>query len=395
MTTLAINIPGDYLPGYEKARAVNPELADRYIAHILIGDPLADAAIAELLRLEPPQSARLIRAGIERNTEALRDAPAPVLDFFESLDSPPAWADPDAFVPGIRMFHRNSAMILGAFVGGTLVEGFSTNIAKSFFITGRLRESGVRRLMQNNRHMLELFMPGGMERDGDGLKLSARVRLVHAQIRNLLSDSYEWDTAAWGTPLSAAHVGFAAAAFSARLVRHMRELGCKFTDEEKDSFIAVWRYAGHLMGVPETILFRGEEDALELFEVGRLLEPEPGAESTVMANALIQSAPLVIGITDTNDRRNLVKYVYKVSRALIGEDLADQLGYPDTSTIGVLTWFRLQKQYQETLGHMCRWQGRRHQFSQFSALLEASTYDEAGISYRLPDHLYAEESRPY
>lgn len=395
MTTLAINIPGDYLPGYEKARAVNPELADRYIAHTLIGDPLADAAIDELLRLDPPQIARLIRAGTERDTDGLRDAPAPVLDFFQSLDTLPPWVDLDAFIPGIRMFHRNSAMILGAFVGGTLVEGFSTNIAKSFFITGRLRESGVRRLMQNNRHMLELFMPRGMERDGDGLKLSVRVRLVHAQIRHLLSDSYEWDTAAWGTPLSSAHVGFAASAFSARLVRHMRQLGCKFSDEEKDSFMAVWRYAGHLMGVPDTILFHGEEDALELFELGRLLEPEPGFESVVMANALIQSAPLVIGITDTNDRRHLVRYVYKVSRALIGDDLADRLGYPDTSTLGVLTWFRLQKQYQETLGHMCRGQGQRHRFGKFAALLEASAYDEAGISYRLPDHLYAEESRPY
>ena len=41
------------------------------------------------------------------------------------------------------MFHRNSHLILGAFVGGTLVEGFATNIAKSFFITGRVRDQGV------------------------------------------------------------------------------------------------------------------------------------------------------------------------------------------------------------------------------------------------------------
>ena len=361
----------------------------------MVGDPEADSAIAELLRLEPQQIARFIRAGIERDTDVLRHAPTPVIDLFESLETPPPWVHPDAFVPGIRMFHRNSSMILGAFVGGTLVEGFSTNISKSFFITGRLRESGVRRLMQNNRHMLELFMPGGMERNGDGWKLSVRVRLVHAQIRHLLAGSDDWDTAAWGSPLSAAHLGFAAAAFSARLVRHMRRLGCRFSDEEKESFIAVWRYAGYLMGIPETILFRRENDALELFEIGRLLEPEPETESMVMANALIQSAPLVIGITDTTDRRNLVKYVYKVSRALIGDDLSNQLGYPDTSSLGVLLWFRLQKQYQETLGSLFKRQGQSHRFDQFAALLEASTYDDSGISYRLPDHLYAEESRPY
>ena len=395
MTALEINIPGDYLPGYAKARAIDPELADRYVAHTTVGDPYADAAIAELLQLRPPQIARYIHAGIERDLDTLGGAPAPVLEFFESLETPPAWVDQDAFVPGVQMFHRNSSEILGAFVGGTLVEGFSTNIAKSFFITGRLREAGVRRLMQNNRHMLELFMPHGMERNGDGWRLSVRVRLVHAQIRHLLANSDDWDIAAWGTPLSAAHLGFAVAAFSARLVRHMRRLGCRFSNEEKDSFIAVWRYSGYLMGIPETILYRGEKDALELFEIGRLIEPEPDVESVVMANALIQSAPLVIGITDSGDRRNLVGYVYKVSRALIGNDLADQLGYPNTSTLGVLPWFRLQKQYQETLGHLFKVRRQSHRFGQFAALLEASTYDDAGISYRLPDHLYAEESRPY
>ena len=389
-----MNIPIYYASGYEKAREVNPELADNYAAHLSIGDPAADAAIADLLSLEPPEIARLVEAGVDRDIEALRSAPPRVRDFFEMLETPPAWAHPDDFVPGVRMFHRNSALILGAFVGGTLVEGFSTNIAKPFFITGRLRESAVRRLRQNNRHMLELFIPGGLERDGDGWRLSVRVRLVHARIRNLLADSFEWDPA-WGTPLSAAHMGFAITAFSARLVHHMKRLGCRFNDEEKESFIAVWRYAGYLMGIPETILFRREQDALELFEMGRMMEPEPDFESVAMANALIQSAPLVIDITDSDDRRHLVGYVYKVSRALIGNELADKLRYPNTSTFGVLPWFRMRKRYEGVADKLSRGIGQGHRFSKFSGLLEASMYDDYGISYTLPNRLYSEESSQY
>ena len=389
-----MNIPIYYASGYEKAREVNPELAENYAAHLTIGDPAADAAIADLLLLEPPQVARLIQAGIDRDVGILRAGPPRVRDFFEILETLPDWAKPDDFVPGVRMFHRNSALILGAFVGGTLIEGFSTNIAKSFFITGRLRESAVRRLRQNNRHMLELFLPGGLERNGDGWRLSVRVRLVHARIRHLLAESDEWD-AAWGAPLSAAHMGFAITAFSVRLVNHMRRLGCRFNDEEKESFIAVWRYAGYLMGIPETILFRGERDALELFEMGRMVEPEPDFESVVMANALIQSAPLVIDITDPNARHNLAGYVYKVSRALIGNELADQLRYPDTSTFGVLPWFRMRKRYEGVLDKLSKRERQGHRFGKFSALLEASMYDEFGISYRLPNRLHAEESSRY
>ena len=199
---------------------------------------------------------RLIQAAMNQDDAGLRDAPQSLLAFFESCEKQPDWLDFSAFGPGIRMFHRNSKLVLGAMVGGTLVEGFSTNIAKSFFITGRIRDQGVRRLKQNNRHMVEIFIPGGLRRDGDGWKLSVRVRLVHAMVRRLLSESDEWDHESWGTPISSAHVGFAITAFSARLLKHLKSLGAKFNDEERESFMQVWRYSGYLMGIPEAILFR-------------------------------------------------------------------------------------------------------------------------------------------
>ena len=78
----------------------------------------------------------------------------------------PDWVDHQSFLPGCRLFHRHTRLVLAGMVGGTLVEGFTTNIAKSFFLTGRLRDKGQRRLKQNNRHMLEIFMPGGLDRKG-------------------------------------------------------------------------------------------------------------------------------------------------------------------------------------------------------------------------------------
>ena len=31
---------------------------------------------------------------------------------------------------------------------------------------------------------------------------------------------------------------------------HMESLGAKFSEEERESFLAVWRYSGYLMGIP-------------------------------------------------------------------------------------------------------------------------------------------------
>jgi hypothetical protein len=386
-------IPSDYVASYERGRAADPARARNYIVHTMIGDPLCDEMMVQLEEVPLRESDRFVRAAIEDPDDpALKDAPAAVHAFIEELETVPDWVDYGEFAGGVRAFHRDSAACLAAMLGGVLVEGFSTTIAKSFFITGRLRDQGVRRLRQNNRHMIELFVPGGMDRGGDGWKLSARVRLVHAQVRHLLRESEEWDKAAWGEPISAAHVGFSISAFSARLLKHMESLGSVFNDEERESFMAVWRYSGLLMGIPETILFKTEEEALRIFETGRLCEPPPSPEAVSMAHSLVNSAPLVIGIDDPGERRGLAKYVFSVSRALIGNDLADGLNYPPGSTLGVLEWFRIQAKYERILDRFVPRGMRNRNFSNFTSLLEASMFDAAGISYRMPDHVYAEES---
>jgi len=388
-----VRIPTDYAAGYAEARLVDAEMARNYIVHTRVGDPAADAFIERIHEMPTDRALPLVTAGMDRDEEALRRAPSFVREFFDPMDTPPDWVDQADFLPGVRMFHRNSPVVLASMLAGTLVEGFSTNIAKSFFITGRLRDQGVRRLKQNNRHMVEIFMPGGLEREGDGWKLSVRIRILHAQIRSLLANSDDWDEEAWGLPLSAAHLGFAIVAFSARLLKHMKNLGAVYTEQERAGFMAVWRYTGNLMGIPDSILYTDEEEALRVFEIGRLCEPEPDFESIAMANALINSGPLLVDMTDPKVRQNFASYVFRVSRALIGRTLSDQLNYPATPLVGVLPWFRMQRRYQRFAARYLKPLAKQNNnFTAFTSLLQVSVFDEAGISYRLPDHVYAEES---
>ena len=388
-------MPTCYAEGFRKASEIDPDIASNYLTHTTIGDPEADALIEELSTLDRSLSTQYINAAMDRREDELVGAPSIIRDFFAGASVVPDWVDFESFIPGIKMFHRNSKIVLAGFVGGVLVEGFSTNISKSFFITGRVRDTGVRRLKQNNRHMVEIFMPGGLLRDGDGWKLSVRVRLIHAQVRHLLKHSDDWETELWGEPVSSAHVGYSITAFSARLLEHMKSLGARFTEEEARSFLEIWRYSGLLMGIPETILFRDMEEALKIFEVGYCCEPDPDEDSIAMANSLVNSAPLVAGITDPKDRRDLSTYVYSVSRALIGNELADALMYPSQSTFGVLPWFRLQGHYNRLVGKLFPGFVQNNNYTNFTGLMDVSEFDEEGISYRLPDHVHAERSTPW
>ena len=387
-----MNTPSDYNAGYAKARLVDQEAADNYIAHTCVGDPVMDTIVKDLESLPQNRVHQLISAGMEEDRHGLQNAPKSLRDFFVDAPQPdPDWLDHDAFGPGIRAFQRNAVAILSAFVTGVLVDGFSTLISKSFVQTGRIFDNGVWRLKQNNRHQMEIFWPGGLDRKSDGWKLSVRIRIIHAQIRLLLGKTEEWQHDTWGVPISAAHLGYAVAIFAARTIKHSKALGARYSKEERAGFHDVWRYSGYLMGIPESILFTDETHAQHIYRIGSLCEPPPTPEAIIMANALINSAPLVAGIEDKVERRKLIrKIIYPVSRGLIGNELADQLRFPTNRFPFPLLLYRIDKRIQK-LRSLLPWNDSADH-SDFATLLVASAYDAAGLTYRLPDHAHGERT---
>ena len=279
--------------------------------------------------------------------------------------------------------------MLVAFVTGVLVEGFSTLIAKSFNITGRVA-STTRRLQQNNRHMMEIFYPGGLYRDGDGWKLSTRIHFVHARIRTLLAKSDDWKHEVWGSPVSAAHLGFALSVFSKRLLDYSLSVGSDLSKEEQESVLCVWRYVGCLMGIPETILYTNAADAERIYKIGYMCEPPPDSDSVAVANMLIRAIPTVADIKDPVEAKKLLDLAYRFSRALIGNELANQFQFSKASTIGMLFSYLMKQRLQRFLKDE-----QQIRSGNFTQLLQISVYDDGGLSYKMPDHVYTSKSSPW
>ena len=377
------DVPSAYAEGYEKARRYDTALADKYIQHTTIGDPELDPVMDELDSLRPSDMLRFIRTGVEQDDEdTFRRAPQALRDFFDNMQVPD-WVEFEAFKPGQRAFHANMTNMLIAYAVGSAVEGFGTLVSKSFSITGRVPGLGpgaVRRLRQNNRHMIETYFPGGLLQDGDGWKVSMRIRFIHARIRKLMSVSDAWDHEAWGTPLSAAHVGgIALFTFSIRQFEHAMSMGSRITPEERESLTAIWRYVGHILGVPEAVLFTNEEEAQRLYRVAHLCEPPPDDDAIAVANAVFKAIPVMAGLEDEAQKQKLARYAYRLSRALIGNRLADRFQYPKTNTFGVLPYYRAKEFLRRRLT-------TKNQIVQdnFSQIFDSAQYDKDGISYKLP-----------
>ena len=386
-------VPSVYADGYEKAKAIDPTLAATYIAHMRIGDPSADAVMVDLARMKRTESSRMLRAALDQEDAILRDAPRSLQDFVNEVATRPAWYDQQAAFHGCRVFLRNSDQFLMGFAGAAIVEGFSTTISRSFAITGRLIDDGVRRLKQNLRQLLDMFLPRGIEPSGDGWKLTLRIRMVHARARSLIKASSEWDDDAWGLPINAAHVSLGAAAFSARLLEFATMLGAPLDDEDRAGFMAVWSYAAHLMGVPEALMFHSQAEGLRLlFRVATACEPPPDYDAVAMAHCILNSAPIVIGVTEPKARHAFAQYAFRVSRELVGNRLADQLRFPPRRSFLLLPWLRTRGRIARGLMRFLPALAKVRERKSFSHILGLTDLGESRFTYDLPDNVRSDES---
>ena len=155
----------------------------------------------------------------------------------------------------------------------------------------------------------------------------------------------------------------------------------------------VWRRSAALMGVPAALQCATVAEALRLRDTALRLEPPPEEESILLANALVNSAPLLIGLEEPAKRRAMARRIYRVSRAMIGDGLADALRFPPSRAFGVLALLRAQARLDGWARRLLPgWEAwtRRDQFTLMATL---SAEMPGGLTYRMPGALHAERDR--
>ena len=130
---------------------------------------------------------------------------------------------------------------------------------------------------------------------------------------------------------------------------------------------------------------------MHLKEIGYLCEPRPGFESVSMAHAVVKCVPELVGIAEPAKQKKMTDTLFRTSRALLGNELADALEYPKQSTFGILALLRMQRRFQ-ILNSKIMPGTLSHDFNNFVGMMQRSVYDDTGISYRMPDAVKDTES---
>lgn len=322
----------------DQARSRFGEQVDRLGAFFSLGDPLADRAAAALAALPRRARESLVTTGLKKGLDTRDGAPEEVRELFASLEHVPYWFEAARAARGGRAFLATG--ILGGLVlaFASLILGYCSPAGnKPLALSGRLRENAPRRLAETSRFVQAVSLPRGVERFGDGFAIAVRVRLMHAQVRRMCLASPRWDARAWGAPINQVDMAGTVLLFSLIVVDGLAKLGFPLRPDESEDLLHLWRRVGSVLGVAEELLPTCARDARRLWDLIASTQEGPDGDARALSAALIEGG--VHRASNAKERREASRRAaigYGLSGYLVGQEVADALGYPPSRWKGAL-----------------------------------------------------------
>ncbi|MGB1465835.1 MAG: oxygenase MpaB family protein [Alcanivorax nanhaiticus] len=278
-----------------------------------VQDPLADRCAAQIKFTRP---SGLLDEVERRAKEEGGDFQA----FLDHCYTVPSWVDFDEMELGRRMYRRNGALQGLVLMCSSLVEGYAHNKPSQVLVaTGRLQKDVSRRIYETGQMLHNIVGDEGLRPGGLGHRTIMEVRLLHAAVRQFLSDNPRWDVEKYDLPINQEDMAGTILEFDFMVVRGLKRLGVNISRREHESMHYFWRYAGYLLGVNEALLTTTleEQEIMALQLTSHLYDPTPDSES--LAKALLRD---MSGKPPFNLSYDVL---LAFSRYLIGDRVADDL----------------------------------------------------------------------
>jgi hypothetical protein len=301
---------------------------DRMGAGLTRTDPLAEATVAAFGRLPPGRGRAMLEEILARGVDAVPEVPDAVRALFADLDRVPTWVDWSAIERGASIYLRHGLVGAGILSGFVLPSMYASPAGnKPLTFSTRFTEKAARRLAETAHFVVEAVRPDGLRRFSEGFRTAVKVRLMHAQIRRLLARSERWKWDQWGAPINQTDMLGTNLALSALFLDGAMRMGFLISAQERDDYVHLWRYVGYLLGIDETLLPEGYDEATTLGQLQLATQGPPDDDSRALVAAL-RDVPLRLPF----GRAGVSRRAYDgMCRHLLGDALADALGYPPSS----------------------------------------------------------------
>jgi ER-bound oxygenase mpaB/B'/Rubber oxygenase, catalytic domain len=221
-----------------------------------MGDPLADAVIAELFSDGGLQAMNTLMAGFVANEHPVpENLPAPVRNYLLKSVELPAWADAELIHAAEDVFWRFGPRIILVLTCYSLPFCYlGRNGVPVLAMTNRLSSNPRRRILETAQMVVDCMSAGGLTTPNGRARLTIqKVRLMHAAIRRLAPTSPSWKPE-YGLPVNQEDLAGTLMAFSHITLDGLQKLGIELTDRDRQAYIHCWNVIGHILGVQDNLL---------------------------------------------------------------------------------------------------------------------------------------------
>lgn len=249
-------------------------------------EPAARLADAMRLRAGDPEKVTMsqVRAALQGPRA---DEPAALAAFMDHARHVPDWVDFDLVEEGAafsRRLGQNAADVLTqlSLIGGYRFGGPADLLVATGGLSGT---TTLRRLAETEKWTTSLSEPGALRPYAEGWRLTVHVRLMHAMVN--AGFEARWDVARWGLPINQTDLAGTLGLFDGTVLVGVRALGVRVTQRESRAFMHLWRWVGHLMGVPQDLLVDTERERHRINYHVLLAQSGVTAAGPKLANAIV------------------------------------------------------------------------------------------------------------
>ena len=347
---------------------ISQDLLNEMVAGYDIGDPLADSLAADGIRFAKPLQQVIISDNVDHNHINHPSFSALTAQFSQHPD----WFDPKLAQIGAVAYRRYPLMLIWLLRNVALMAGYSIPaLSLPLIQTGALMHDALPRLMRTYAYILavsehpQLNTSAHSDRKSieqvlaigsEGWRQSIQVRQIHTLVRqNLLkgkgnaakgviseADQHHnpdgsWNTAYWGIPINQTDMIATHLQFSLLIMRGLRLLGARISQEEAEGILHLWNLASYWMGVDLQRLPKDEAACWEWLYTYLSIQQLDFKMGQPLAKALHDLPRQLMG--EDNRRGRFVEMVNaSVTRTLVGDDIGDGLELPKSKIrFGVLS----------------------------------------------------------
>lgn len=308
---------------------------------LTVGDEPADRLVEWMFDAGMSETRPLFEQALAGGVDSVDDVPGPLREFFEPVESVPAWVDREKVELGARVMRSGGAdgLYLArdvSLLGGYLYSGFNQTLLR----TGALQKGSNKRFAETAQWAIDVITEGGLEPGGVGYRSTVQVRIVHAMVRRHVTRLRDWEPERWGLPVN--QTDMAATLVGALLSPMMGGIGIGLVNSPREYEAAahLTRYVGFLMGVDDRYLPNGFRDAVRILYHTSTALSTPDETSRRLAAPMAED-PLSWNYDNRQDlRRRIAKSQHlSIARAFLGSRSMRTLGLPT----GVVPWYPVLK----------------------------------------------------